>query len=480
MGTSASFNNSSGYNNFPAAASSGISGPLPEIPPPQQIAPHAMASPTPTQMPTSTPLQQPAYTPLWPAYSGNPPLHTHITAMADPMAPIPPPEQLAPHVFFKNPPGASSQAAGAQAPQGMPPSQTKEAQQTQNPQQPPTNQTPLGQQQPPGGQQQNQNSNQQQNQSQQSAKTKEAVDQYDGALTDDIVKKLNREMNDPDEMTRATAASDLSSILQKHPKLADSPEYKPYIDAFMEKELSDPSTLVRGMGEMTLQLGVVPHPSEAAKKLLNGLAQKDDSNLTKENTQASSILAGIENGSLGKDLDLTAPHDKDKNKKEKSVTSTDTTTDTTTTNNQSAIPKTPVNTQADPTNQSPASPDGQSPPNPNNGNGSPAPVADNPAASQPASSSSQTDAMASPPQAQPSVPPAANVDPTNLSNAPNPRASTKASGQSGFTTHLHNLKQGVDGFLPSWMRPNNNNPNQQSDSKTGQRQRLNYLEGAGS
>jgi hypothetical protein len=468
MGTSASFNNSSGYNNFPAASSSGISGPLPEIPPPQQIAPHVMTPPT--QMPTSTQAQQTAYTPLWPAYTGNPPLHTHLMAMADPMAPIPPPEQLAPHVFFKNPPGgASSQAARAQAPQGLQSSQTKEAQQTQNPQQLPPNQTPPGQTQPPpGSQQQNQNSNQQQqNQSQQSAKTKEAVDQYDGALTDDIVKKLNREMNDPDEMTRATAASDLSSILQKHPKLADSPEYKPYIDAFMEKILSDPSTLVRGMGEMILQLGVVPHPSDTAKKLLNGLAQKDDSNLTKENTQASSILAGIDNGSLGKDLDLNAPHDK---KKEKSVTSTNTTTDTTTTNNQSTTTKAPVNTQPDPTNQLPTSPDGQ---NPSNGNGSPAPVADNPAAS-------QTDATASTPQAQPSVPPAANVDPTNLSNAPNPSTSTKASGQSGFTTRLHNLKQGVDGFLPSWMRPNNNNPNQQLDSQTGQRQRLNYLEGAGS
>ena len=61
MGTSASFNNSSGYNNFPAASSSGISGPLPEIPPPQQIAPHVMAPPTAsTQMPTSTPAQQAA------------------------------------------------------------------------------------------------------------------------------------------------------------------------------------------------------------------------------------------------------------------------------------------------------------------------------------------------------------------------------------------------------------------------------------
>jgi len=476
MGTSASFNNSSGYNNFPAASSSGISGPLPEIPPPQQIAPHVMAPPTAsTQMPTSTPAQQAAYTTLWPAYAGNPPLHTHLMAMADPMAPIPPPEQLAPHVFFKNPSGGSSQggvsqAAGAQASSPQASAQSKNAQQTQNPQQPPPNQTPPGQpQQPPGGQQQNQNTNQQQNQSQQSAKTKEAVDQYDGALTDDIVKKLNREMNDPDEMTRATAASDLSSILQKHPKLADSPEYKPYIDAFMEKIMSDPSTLVRGIGEMILQLGVVPHPSEQVRKIINSLAQKDDSNLTKENTQASSILTGIENGSLGKDLDLNAPHDKDK--KEKSVT-------TDTTNDQSATPKTPVNTQPDP-NQPPASPDGQNP-NPNNGSGSPAPVADNPTASQPSSSSSsQSDAMDSPPQAQPDVPPAANAYPPNVSNSPNPRTSANASGQSGFTNYLHNLKQGVDSFLPSWMRPNSNNPNKQSNSQpTGQR--LNYLEGPGS
>ncbi len=241
----------------------GLSG-LSDLPSPAQLAPSVMTQ-------TSA---MPAVPPLWPPCNTAPMLHTHAIALADPMAPIPPPQVLAPHVFMNAVPAATvpmqpamQRPAMAQPPVPPPP-----------PPQPPA---------PPPA----------------PAQPKAPADPFDGALTDDIVKSLNRQLNDPDEVTRASAATDLSKILEKHPGLSDSLEYKAIVDAFLEKIMKDPSTLVRGMGEMTFQLGAVPHPSEGVRNQLKSLAKKDDKNLTKENDLASSILTGAENGTLGKNLE---------------------------------------------------------------------------------------------------------------------------------------------------------------------------------
>ena len=245
----------------------GLSG-LPELPSPAQLAPSVMtqssAIPQGNAIPTAPP--------LWPPCTTAPMLHTHAIALADPMAPIPPPQVLAPHVFMNAMPAAT-------VPMQPQPAMARPPAPPMPPPAPPQPPAPAP------------------------AQPKAPVDPFDGALTDEIVKALNRQLNDPDEVTRASAATDLSKILEKHPGLSDSPEYKPIVDAFMEKIMKDPSTLVRGMGEMAFQLGVVPNPSEGVRSQLKSISKKDDKNLTKENDLASSILTGAENGTLGKNLE---------------------------------------------------------------------------------------------------------------------------------------------------------------------------------
>lgn len=268
---------------------SSLSGAMPELPSPSQIAPNATAASN----------AGPACPPLWPPCNTAPTLHTHPIALADSMASIPTPQQLAPHVFCPQLPPTlpATPPPVQQQPQAQPPAQPKQPQPPAQPKQPPPPaQSPQQQQppvppvqQPPAG-----------------AKPKELGDNFDGALTDDIVKTLNRQLNDPDEVTRATAATDLMNILQAHPGLADHQEYKPIVDAFMNKIMKDPSTLVRGMGETTFQLGVMKNPSEDVRAQLKSLAKKGDKNLTKENDQASSILGGLESGTLGDDLKKSA------------------------------------------------------------------------------------------------------------------------------------------------------------------------------
>lgn len=293
MGTSASFNNPS----FSVIPQMGPMGASQELPTPDQIAPDVMAAAN----------NAACCPPTVPECATTPMLHTHPIALADPMAAIPTPQQIAPHVFFNYP--ANNNAQFAQQPRQM--QQPYPPQQLQPPvqQQPPQQQPPQQPQQPqpkapqPPPQQPPQQPQQQQGQ------VKGPFDEFDGALSDEVVKNLNRQLNDPDEVTRATAATDLYNILQKHPKIADAQGYKPYVDAFMEKIMSDPSSLVRGVGEMTMQLGLIKNPSDPVKNHLKSLSKKDDTNLTKENDQASSILTGLENGTLGTGFTNTTKKD---------------------------------------------------------------------------------------------------------------------------------------------------------------------------
>lgn len=296
MGTPASFSTTS-YR-IPLSGYGLDAGAMPQLPTPQQIAPAAMVAQNPAPAGCCPP-PVPTCPPLWPPCATGPMLHTHPIALADSMAPIPTPQQVAPHVFMNmassvplapptppatpppapvQPPAPAPQPKQAQKPPTPPPTPPPPTPPPPAPPAPAPAPVPA----PPA--------------------PKTPADEFDGVLTDDMVKNLNRQLNDPDEVTRATAATDLCKILQDHPKLADSPDYKPYVDAFMEKIMNDPSSLVRGMGEVTFQLGAVSNPSEAVRAQFKKLSKKDDTNLTKENDQASSILAGLESGTLGKEL----------------------------------------------------------------------------------------------------------------------------------------------------------------------------------
>jgi len=299
MGTSASFNNPS-YGGFPGPApglgAPNAGGAMADLPTPEQLAPDVMNG-----VNTNATAAQCCQPPV-PQCATVPMLHTHSIALADPMAPIPSPQQLAPHVFFNYPANPAPATQQAQQPQQRGP-QTQQPQQPQQPPQPPPAQPKQPPQQPPQQPQQPQ-------QKGQDNAPKGRLDEFDGALSDTVVKSLNKQLNDPDEGTRASAATDLCNILQKHPTMATNPAYKPYINAFMDKIMSDPSSLVRGVGEMTLQLGHVKEPTEKVRTTLKKLSMKDDANLTKENDQASSILTGLENGTLG--TDIVDTRDKDK------------------------------------------------------------------------------------------------------------------------------------------------------------------------
>jgi hypothetical protein len=203
---------------------------------------------------------------------------------------IPSPQQIAPHVFFNMSQQAPRPAAAAQ-----PPAQPQ--QRAPQPQQPPAPpQPPPPQQQPP--------QQPQQKAPQQPAQPKAQLDDLAEAFSDTVIKNLNTQLNSTDEATRQSAAMDLCNILQRHPQLAEpllngkpSP-YKPYVDAFMAKIMKDDAG-VRTMGETIMQLGLIKQPSDELRGLIKGLSLKDDANLIKENDIASSILTGLDNGTLG-------------------------------------------------------------------------------------------------------------------------------------------------------------------------------------
>lgn len=261
QGSAPTANASAGNN-----SSSGL-GALPDIPPPSQIAPAVMGSSTGTS---------PYHTSQSVPVQGSPP---EIPPVSD----IPPPHMVAPWVFLQrgnNPPPLPQQPA--QQPMPMQPQQPK------LPQQPPQPQRPPQQQQPPPPPQQ----------PQQPQQKKPSAELDGGALSDETIRSLNKRLEDPAEDVRADATIDLFKILEKNPKLADDPNYKPYIDAFAEKIMQDPSPLVRGGGELILKMGKIPNPSQSVRDQLKKLSTKDD--LTSEGSITSDILSDIETGTLKK------------------------------------------------------------------------------------------------------------------------------------------------------------------------------------
>lgn len=120
-----------------------------------------------------------------------------------------------------------------------------------------------------------------------------------GGLDDDIIRRLNAQLNHSDEAVRADAVMELFKILELHPTLADDPIYKPYVDAFMEKIMKDPSGLVRGAGALIFQMGQVKNPSENVKSIMMARS-KQNSGLTGESSILSQILGDIKAGILGR------------------------------------------------------------------------------------------------------------------------------------------------------------------------------------
>ncbi len=116
-----------------------------------------------------------------------------------------------------------------------------------------------------------------------------------GALTDATIRSLNERLNSETETSRADAAIDFFKILEKNPALADDPTYKPYVDAFLEKILKDPSPIVRQGGELALQLDLAKNPSQGILDELQKLTQKSGL-LNIESGVASEILSKLQNG----------------------------------------------------------------------------------------------------------------------------------------------------------------------------------------
>lgn len=119
-----------------------------------------------------------------------------------------------------------------------------------------------------------------------------------GGLTDEIIRSLNKRLNDDNEATRADAAMDLFKILDKDPDLSKLPPYNQYVNAFIEKIMKDPSAVVRAPGELALSSGLVVQPSHGTWQKLKQL-EEQGSGLSGEGEIISKLLGGFQqDGSL--------------------------------------------------------------------------------------------------------------------------------------------------------------------------------------
>lgn len=214
----------------------------------------------------------------------------------DPSADVPSPYMAAPWVYLAKPQAPQIPVQAPIQPQ-MPalPQQPWPAQQTQpklpvqQPQMPPAPQPPqqpaAPQAQPPQQPQQPQ------------AKTPTAPLE-EGGLTDEIIRSLNKRLNDDNEATRADAAMELFKILDKDPTLSTRSPYNQYVNAFIEKIMKDPSAIVRAPGELALSSGLVKQPSQGTWQKLKQL-EEQGSGLSGEAEIISKLLGGFQpNGTL--------------------------------------------------------------------------------------------------------------------------------------------------------------------------------------
>jgi hypothetical protein len=110
---------------------------------------------------------------------------------------------------------------------------------------------------------------------------------------DNIIRSLNKRLEDPDWMRRTDAANDYFIILSANPNLEKRPEYKPYVDAFALKILRDPSAVVHEAMLRAMQVGYYRYPSP---EVLNELYRLRDSAgmLGLETQMVDDAIKGIE------------------------------------------------------------------------------------------------------------------------------------------------------------------------------------------
>lgn len=234
----------------------------------------AGADPLMTELPDVPPPPFINYHPGATAPSPPTPQAPATTAQSLPVVEIPPPHMAAPWVFTripKPPPPQIIHDPAPPAPPQIPPPVMQQP--PPPPQQQQAPQPPQGQQ--PDPNQNNQNQQQQPPQQQQSQVPQrmptEPVDL--SPLNDDVIRSLNKQLNNVDnDDERANASMTFFKILNKNPYLAEDPVYRPYVDAFMQKILRDPSPVVRVGAELALHLGKVKNPPPAVVAELETLS----------------------------------------------------------------------------------------------------------------------------------------------------------------------------------------------------------------
>jgi hypothetical protein len=98
---------------------------------------------------------------------------------------------------------------------------------------------------------------------------------------DQMIRMLNARLEDPDWQKRADAAMDFFLVLQANPGLNKRPDYKAYVDAFALKILNDPIAVVHEPILLAIETGLYKHPSP---EVMDDLAE----------LKASSGLLGLE------------------------------------------------------------------------------------------------------------------------------------------------------------------------------------------
>lgn len=217
----------------------------------------------------------------------------------DPEADIPSPYMVAPWVYLAKPqtPQVPAQPAVQQGwppqqpawpPQGMQPSAQQKAPIPQ--QQPPAQQPPMPQQQQP------QQPPPQPPAPPQQPQTPTTPIEESG-LTDDVIRMLNKRLNDDKEATRADAAMELFKILDRDPTLSTRSPYNQYVNAFIEKIMKDPSAVVRAPGELALSSGLVKQPSQNTWMKMKEI-QEQGTGLSGEGEIISKLLGGFQQGGV--------------------------------------------------------------------------------------------------------------------------------------------------------------------------------------
>lgn len=109
-------------------------------------------------------------------------------------------------------------------------------------------------------------------------------------MSETFVRSLNQQLNDPNANVRSSGAMDFYKFLETNPAVFDNPQYRPYVDAFVHKILSDPSALVRHPILLAFEMGYVRSVNKATEDLLKKLATQNRSSWDPEGDIIQSIL----------------------------------------------------------------------------------------------------------------------------------------------------------------------------------------------